>query len=356
MIVDEQIRNEFTYSDILVGNLEGPETDSENRIDKAGPSLRQTLGTIKFLAKLGFNYLALANNHIMDYGKKGLIDTINLCKKNNISYSGVGDTLIKSLQPVRIIKNNIRISIFSFAETEFGAASQNNIGYAPIQRLEIDNVIKNEKKISDFIIVCAHGGIEEVPLPNNNIIERYRHLADLGVNLIIGTHPHTPQGYEKRHNCWIFYSLGNFIANSNQWSYIIKIIAQKNNVKKINIIPININKNKVSLIRNSDNESCNKFLKLLSSYFLRINTFKSLYSYQIIYLFNNRYLHYLKNIFSFYHPNRIIRLLNKAGFSFYKKEFNLSKHQQLLLLLLLSNESHRTVLENIIKTDRKELI
>ena len=59
-------------SDISITNLECPLTNSENAIEKTGPSLKASLNVARFLKEAGFNLVTLANNHIMDYGVEGL--------------------------------------------------------------------------------------------------------------------------------------------------------------------------------------------------------------------------------------------------------------------------------------------
>ena len=68
----------------------------------------------------------------------------------------------------------------------------------------------NLKKEVDFIIFFAHAGLEHYDVPLVEWRERYKRLCDLGVEAVIATHPHVPQGYEKYNNKYIFYSLGNF--------------------------------------------------------------------------------------------------------------------------------------------------
>jgi len=58
--------------------------------------------------------------------------------------------------------------------------------------------------------LIAYAGVEDIYFPIKEWRERYKRLCDIGVDVIIGHHPHVPQGYEKHNNSIIFYSLGNF--------------------------------------------------------------------------------------------------------------------------------------------------
>ena len=67
--------------DLVITNLECPLTLSNNPIKKTGPNLKANPECIEGIKFGGFNVVTLANNHIMDYGKQGLSETISLCKK-----------------------------------------------------------------------------------------------------------------------------------------------------------------------------------------------------------------------------------------------------------------------------------
>ena len=63
---------------------------------------------------------------------------------------------------------------------------------------------------ADFVVLIAHAGVENIPIPIKEWRDRYHRLCELGVDVIVGHHPHVPQGYEQYGESLIFYSLGNF--------------------------------------------------------------------------------------------------------------------------------------------------
>jgi poly-gamma-glutamate synthesis protein (capsule biosynthesis protein) len=63
----------------------------------------------------------------------------------------------------------------------------------------------------DLVVVIAHCGIEYVPFPPPYVTETFQGLADAGADLVVGHHPHVPQGLQIHRNTPIFYSLGNFV-------------------------------------------------------------------------------------------------------------------------------------------------
>ena len=79
--------------DYAVTNLECPVTNNKTSILKSGPNIKGPLNAIKPLKKVGFNLATLANNHILDYGEKGVKDTIESCFKEKIDTVGAGSSI-----------------------------------------------------------------------------------------------------------------------------------------------------------------------------------------------------------------------------------------------------------------------
>lgn len=101
-------------------------------------------------------------------------------------------------------------------ENEFGTAEENRAGSAGYRPRLLMNKIKDEKSVSDLVIVVFHGGNEFDPLPSPNTVERYRMLCDMGADAVIAGHTHCPQGYEIYHGRPILYSMGNFLFRNLQ--------------------------------------------------------------------------------------------------------------------------------------------
>lgn len=79
-IFSEDILSEIKAADYVLGNLECPATESDSAISKTGPNLRAKPADVSMLASFGFDAMSLANNHILDYGVQGIIDTFSTLK------------------------------------------------------------------------------------------------------------------------------------------------------------------------------------------------------------------------------------------------------------------------------------
>lgn len=201
--------------DISILNLESPLTFSNNEIKKIGKNFKADLNFIKLVKAGGFDAACLANNHIMDYGKNGLIDTLKICKEYQINTVGAGlnSDLFKHL--VVEIRNK-KICFINYCENEFSSANLYGYGANPIDCIANYYDIVDAKKQYDFIILIIHGGREyhHIPLPSFKKLCKF--FIDAGADAVVGHHPHYYSGYSYYKSKPIFFSLGNLYANSKR--------------------------------------------------------------------------------------------------------------------------------------------
>ena len=200
-------------------NLEAPISGVGTPITKAGPHMCQDSTIIANLANLGFDVFCLANNHIFDYGAIALQSTMDTITKYDKSYIGAYSALTPPPNYLTQI-DNTRIGIINAGESQFGALDSVNAflgaqsGYVDLfDEAFVQNIVELRPKV-DVLIAIVHAGLENVDLPLPQFRKFYKFLCDMGVDIIVGHHPHWAQGYERYHTrgkeCLIFYSLGNF--------------------------------------------------------------------------------------------------------------------------------------------------
>ena len=244
-IVDKKLKAIIQDSDLSICNFEAPiEVANMKPINKVGPHLYQKKNSIQHLKKIGFDILSLANNHIYDYGEKALKTTLAEIKNKNLAYIGAGKNFVEAYQTKVVEIKNIRIALLSACESEFGCLmeDQKRGGYAWINHYLIEDNIRELKQKTDLVVFIAHAGVEEIALPLPEWRERYKRLCSVGVDIVIGHHPHVPQGFEKYCGSMIFYSLGNFyfdsesFKNSTDDSYSLIFRLTKRGLKNFEII------------------------------------------------------------------------------------------------------------------------
>lgn len=222
--VEKELVDLFTSSNLNVVNLECPVTSAtkQDKIVKTGPHLKGNSSIIEGNLKLlNVDLVTLANNHILDYGAKGLKDTLNFCKKNNLKTVGAGVNLESAKKVFTKDLGTRKISIINIAENEWSSASEETPGANPLNVIDNSNQIKEEKEKGNTVILVIHGGHEYYNLPSPRMVKLYRFYASCGADLIVGHHPHCISGYEVYNGTPIYYSLGNFIftkkSRYNDW-------------------------------------------------------------------------------------------------------------------------------------------
>jgi hypothetical protein len=201
----------FQSADINITNLECPLTDSNDKIPKSGPHIKAVPESVSLLKKMGINFVTLANNHIMDYGTKGLNDTINILSENKVKFCGVGGNINETQKQTYLEIKGKKVAIINFAAHEFSIAGSEKAGANPVDVIDNYSQIIEAKASSDFQIVIVHMGIEHYAYPTPAMQKLFRFYATLGVNAVVAHHSHCVSGYEVFKGVPIFYGLGNFV-------------------------------------------------------------------------------------------------------------------------------------------------
>lgn len=165
----------------------------------------------------GFNLVSLANNHTMDKGEVGVLNSVNYWKnKKNVVYSGQWSSWDERNEVYVYNVNGISYAFFSYTtwtnglETPSGKEYLNNI-YSDVKAA---NDIAKVRDLVDVVIVAMHWGTEYSLGISSSQVYIANYLAGLGVDLIIGSHPHVvePVEYINDGRTFVIYSLGNFIS------------------------------------------------------------------------------------------------------------------------------------------------
>lgn len=204
----------FTASaDLHISNLECPLTNYPHSINKTGPSIKSSPACIQALKKAKVDIACLANNHIRDFGDKGIAETLEICHKNSIYTVGAGMNKNMASKNLYKVVENFKLAFLNYCETEFSIAGNTHAGANPIDIIQIYNDIQQAKEQADFIFVILHGGHEYYPLPSPRLKKLFHYCADIGASAVIGHHSHVISGYEIYKGVPLIYSLGNFIFN-----------------------------------------------------------------------------------------------------------------------------------------------
>ncbi len=200
----------FKGADRVIVNLECAVTEHDKGIEKFGPCLKAPFGTIETLKKAGVTDCALSNNHIFDFGKKGLADTIAELEKNGVNYTGIGQNKDDARKDLVITYGDKKISVINVCEHEYSYALYNRVGAREFCPFETMDDIAKAKQNSDFVVVIFHGGKEHCAYPSERLVRACRSMVRRGADLVLCQHTHIISCYEEFEGGHIVYGQGNF--------------------------------------------------------------------------------------------------------------------------------------------------
>jgi poly-gamma-glutamate synthesis protein (capsule biosynthesis protein) len=171
----------------------------------------------------GIDAVTIANNHILDYGRVGLADTLAAAQAAGFPAFGAGADASAAWTPWITTVAGTRIAYLGFSEVQELASSwvatPGRSGVAHINDLSRTlAAVREARRHADVVIVFMHWGTEGDSCPNASQKTLAAKLADAGANIIIGSHVHTLQGSGWLGHTYVAYGMGNFLWYINSWS------------------------------------------------------------------------------------------------------------------------------------------
>lgn len=181
------------------------------------PTFNSPTEIAKNLEMIGFNLVNLATNHCLDKYESGISNELAAFSETEMIVNGVYTSQEAYEQIPTFKKKGITFSFLAYTYGTNGIEAPNpyNVSYFSDEKITSD--VAKAKEISDVVIVSAHWGDENTFAPNDYQKHYAQLFADLKVDVVIGTHPHTIQPVEwvngaEGNQTLVVYSLGNFIG------------------------------------------------------------------------------------------------------------------------------------------------
>jgi poly-gamma-glutamate capsule biosynthesis protein CapA/YwtB (metallophosphatase superfamily) len=176
------------------------------------------------LRDAGFNLFCVANNHSVDRYNAGILRTITVLDSLGITHTGTfRDSLHRdSVYPLFVNIKGIRIAVLNATYGTNGLNPKPPVKVNMIDRKELEqDVLKAKNLKPDLILAVLHWGDEYKRFPNEYQKSMAKFLADAGVDIIVGHHPHVLQPVEwimkgsdsTAGKTLVIWSLGNFYSN-----------------------------------------------------------------------------------------------------------------------------------------------
>jgi poly-gamma-glutamate synthesis protein (capsule biosynthesis protein) len=237
-------------ADIAFGNCEGPISTKGEEFKTKTYRFRQKPETADALKSAGFDIVALANNHAMDYGAEAIYETFTQLDRVGIKYAGAGRDLKQARAPAIIEKNGYKIGLLAYTlcfPEEFWAA-ENKPGNPFGHEQAVREDVKKLRPLVDVLIISFHWSAELRTTPKDYQFALAKAAMAEGADIIFGHHPHLWQGIGFIEKKPVFYSMGNFAFRSYSVSTgdtgIARVTVKKNgkggvNIEKVEVIPVN---------------------------------------------------------------------------------------------------------------------
>ncbi len=204
----------FSSGDYTLINLECPVTDIvapaiKSYVFRADPAL------LKAMRSIGITHAGLANNHTLDQGETGFIDTIQNLAKAGIAAVGVAKVKAGEASPEIIEKNGLKVAVFAMNMVEITVLDKASKEAGPCDA-STENMSASVKSFHReypgiHAVVFLHWGEEYSLFPTEDQVNLAHSLIDAGADAVVGCHPHVVQGIEVYHGRPIAYSLGNLL-------------------------------------------------------------------------------------------------------------------------------------------------
>jgi poly-gamma-glutamate synthesis protein (capsule biosynthesis protein) len=207
-------------ADINFANLETVVTD-RNSIEPVAKTFnfRSHPAGVRHLVAIGFNAFSTANNHAIDYGEPGMVETLrhlqSLSDAGLQAWPGIGYGRDALLTPATIIARNAKVRISAIGIGGGGlpksADQSNRIGMASYHQDHQEAVARLNAADGDLRVLSVHYGAEMQIRPAPHDERRLRETAQSGVDLVVAHHAHVPAGIQDVDGKLVFYGMGNLM-------------------------------------------------------------------------------------------------------------------------------------------------
>ena len=185
----------------------------------------------------GFNLVSLANNHTLDRGEKAVLNSCNYWKNKDVLTAGSYSSKEEAEEIKIKEKNGIKYTLLAYTYGTNGIKIKEGKEY--LVNLYSDEKAKADiEKVRDkvdLLMVSMHWGTEYKTEPTETQKKQAEYLSSLGVDIIIGTHPHIIEPITYINDTLVIYSLGNFISaqsTNNDYNTMVELMTSVDIIKE----------------------------------------------------------------------------------------------------------------------------
>jgi poly-gamma-glutamate synthesis protein (capsule biosynthesis protein) len=193
----ERVAELLSAADLTFGNLECPLAERGTRVVKRY-SFRAHPKTAECLALAGFDLLSLANNHTMDCGRTGLVETMETLHRRGLRWCGAGETRAHAEAATVLAVKGLKVAFVGFCEFlpegSFLRDDRPTIAFA--SEAGVRPAVTAARAQAHVVVASFHWGVEYDSRPHPRQVRLARAAVEAGADLVLGHHPHVLQGIE----------------------------------------------------------------------------------------------------------------------------------------------------------------
>ncbi len=239
--------------DLFILNQEFPFGTTGEAMEEKEYTFRVPPDLVSVPADLGVDLVTLANNHMLDFGRGPLTETLAALDGAGIAHVGAGEDLEAAKAPATFEIEGKTLGFLGASrvipEASWNASRYNSGVFTTYDASQLVEEIKKAKESCDFVAVLVHWGIERNTLPEDYQKTLARQYIDAGADAVIGSHPHVLQGIEYYQGKPIFYSLGNFIFGNGSYESIVAELTLTEGETRVRVIPCASEGNRMRLLK-----------------------------------------------------------------------------------------------------------
>lgn len=219
-ILSEEVTNTMTSSDLMVVNSEFTVSERGQKLSGKQYTFRAKPERLSIYHEMGVDLVTLANNHVYDFGRDAFLDMLDAFDNEKIPRIGAGHNIEEAKKPYYFIVNGYKIAFVNATRAEkYIMTPEAGVDSPGVFRCydptAMEELIKNVKQESDFVIAIIHFGKEGSHDLEKEQVESAKKYIDAGASAVVGHHAHVLQGIEIYNDKPIIYNLGDFIFNAN---------------------------------------------------------------------------------------------------------------------------------------------
>lgn len=249
---------ELAWADARIANLECAITSHRVRWTRTFKvfHFRADPGSgIRALQAAGFDVVALANNHSLDFEEEGLFETLERLDEAGIAHAGAGRDLAEARRPALVETPGGTLGVLSATDNEPAfAASPTRPGTwyldveSPESIAELGRGIATARALgAEVVVVSMHWGPNMVERPPRHFRAFARAVLELGADVFHGHSAHLTQGIELWRGRPILYDTGDFLDDyavdpvlRNDWSFLFQLEISPAGLERISLVPVKL--------------------------------------------------------------------------------------------------------------------